>query len=73
MSSLPRPMVSVGKATSLPPLPGPAPSPSRVAAGGRLQLTRALRTLAAASWRRRRDAAPPGCHSVYFIYGHKRR
>ena len=57
MSSLPRPMVSVGTATSLPPLPGPAPSPTSRRRRGCLQLTRAPRTLAAASWRRRRGAA----------------
>ena len=32
MSSLPRPMVSVGTATSLPPLPGPSPSPTSLPA-----------------------------------------
>ena len=57
MSSLPRPMVSVGTATSLPPLPGPAPSPTSRRRRGRLRLAQPLRTLAAASWRRRRDAA----------------
>ena len=57
MSSLPRPMASVGTATSLPLLPGTAPSLTLRRRRGCLRLTRSLRTLAAASWRRRRDAA----------------
>ena len=57
MSSLPRPMASVGTATSLPLLPGPAPSLISRRRRSRLRLTRSLRTLAAASWRRRWDAA----------------
>ena len=57
LSSLPRPMASVGTATSLPPLPGSAPSPTSRCRRGRVRLIQSLRTLAAAFWRRRRDAA----------------
>ena len=54
MSSLPRP---IRTATSLPPLSGPAPSPTSRRCRSRLRLAQPLRTLAAASWRCRRDAA----------------
>ena len=74
MSSLPRPMVSVGAGASLLPSLGPAPSPGpALSPGAAYSLLGHYGRLAAASWRRHRDAAPPGCHFAYFIFGHKRR